>query len=51
MWPNAQFPEDLVTFTEEILNGKHHFMCSVIPSMIKSIFNQLGGGWYKTAVE
>ena len=22
MWPNPQFPEDLVTFTEEILNGK-----------------------------
>ena len=24
---------DLVTFTEEILNGKHHFLCSV-----KSLF-------------
>ena len=23
-----QFPADLVTFTEEILNGKLHFMCS-----------------------
>ena len=22
MWPNSQFPADLVTFTEEILNGK-----------------------------
>ena len=22
MWPNEQFPADLVTFTEEILNGK-----------------------------
>ena len=28
MWPNLQFPEDLVTFTEEILNGKLHFLCS-----------------------
>ena len=28
MWPNPQFPEDLVTFTEEILNEKH-FLCSV----------------------
>ena len=28
MWPNPQFPEDLVTFTEEILNGKLHFLCS-----------------------
>ena len=26
MWPNPQFPEDLVTFTEEILNGKFHFL-------------------------
>ena len=26
MWPNPQFPADLVTFTEEILNGKLHFM-------------------------
>ena len=22
MWPNPQFPADLVTLTEEILNGK-----------------------------
>ena len=25
MWPNPQFPADLVTYTEEILNGKLHF--------------------------
>ena len=25
MWRHPQFPTDLVTFTEEILNGKHHF--------------------------
>ena len=30
MWPNPQFPADLVTFTEEILNGKLHFLCSEI---------------------
>ena len=24
----CKFPEDLVTFTEEILNGKFHFLCS-----------------------
>ena len=29
MWPNPQEPGDLVTFTEEILNGKLHFLCSV----------------------
>ena len=28
MWPNQQFPKDLVTFSEEILNGKHQFLCS-----------------------
>ena len=28
MWLNPQFPADLVTFTEEILNGKLHFLCS-----------------------
>ena len=28
MWPNPQVPADLVTFTEEILNEKLHFLCS-----------------------
>ena len=28
MWLNPQFPEDLATFTKEILNGKLHFLCS-----------------------
>ena len=28
MWPNLLFPAHLVTFTEEILNGKVHFLCS-----------------------
>ena len=30
MWPNPQFPADLVTFTKEILKGKLHFLCSVL---------------------
>ena len=30
MWPNPQFPADLVTFTEEILNGKLHFLWSAL---------------------
>ena len=30
MRPNPQFPVDLVTFTEEILNGKLHFLCSAL---------------------
>ena len=29
MWPNPQFPADLFIFTEEILNGKLHFLCGV----------------------
>ena len=29
MWPNPQFPVDLVTFTEDILNGKLHVLGSV----------------------
>ena len=29
MWPNPQFPVDLVPFTEEVLNGKLHFFCAV----------------------
>ena len=28
MRPNPQKTADLVTFTEEILNGKIHFLCS-----------------------
>ena len=29
MWTNPQETSDLVTFTEEILNGKLHFLRSV----------------------
>ena len=28
MWLNPHFPADLVTFIEEILNGKLHFLCN-----------------------
>ena len=28
MWPNTQFPVDLVTFPEETLHGKLYFLCS-----------------------
>ena len=28
MWPNLQFPADLVTLTKEIRNEKFHFLCS-----------------------
>ena len=26
MWPNLQYPADLITFTKEILKGKLHFL-------------------------
>ena len=29
MWPNPEFPSDLVTVTEKFLNGKLNFLCSV----------------------
>ena len=35
-----QFTVDLVTFTEEILNGKLHFLCSV-RSLVKVSINQV----------
>ena len=34
MWPNPQFPADFVTCTKEILNGKLHFLCSVLMLLI-----------------
>ena len=37
MWPNLQFPADLVRFTEEIVNEKLHFLCSV-SSLFCSLF-------------
>ena len=30
MWPNPQETEDLVTFTDEIFNGKPHFCGSAV---------------------
>ena len=41
MWPNPKETADLVTFTEEILNGKLHFLCGVI---VKAMFNK----WIKS---
>ena len=35
MWPNPPKAEDLVTFTEEFLNEKPHFLCSVINKKYK----------------
>ena len=35
MWPKPQETADLVTFTEEILNGKVHFLCSAVWLVVK----------------
>ena len=40
MWPDPQKTADLVTFTEEILNGKLHFLCSASYAP-KIIFSEL----------
>ena len=52
MWANPQFAADLVTFTEEILYGKLHFLCSensrtVASEMFKicRVFNSITE-WY-----
>ena len=34
MWPNPEETADLVTFTEEILNGMIHFLCSAFSLII-----------------
>ena len=35
---SIQFPADMLTFTEEILNGKLHFLCSVLPGDNAEVF-------------
>ena len=47
MWPNPQCPADLVTFTEEILYGKLHFLCSDSLSFKDSSPNS----WYNFTFE
>ena len=43
MWANPREPGNLVTFTEEILNGKLHFSCSV------SVMEIWHSGWQEAA--
>ena len=51
MCPNQQKTADLATFTEEIRNGKLHFLCSdgkqvVVYGFVISIANKLAAdGW------
>ena len=59
MWPDPQqFHVDLVTFTEEILNGELHFLCRVnwTSTDVKwvRIFNPIkmfNGQWRKLSEE
>ena len=39
MWPNPQTPADMVTFTEEILNEKLHFLCSLNRTPVSDCFD------------
>ena len=41
MSPDPQFPADLVTLAEEILNGKLHFLCRVDLASLKSDIDKL----------
>ena len=43
MWQNPQFSADLVTFTEEIFNGKLHFCLVVI--YIWKLWGSYSGSW------
>ena len=45
MWPNTQFPTDLVTFTEEIVNGKLHFLCSVESTVTEIFLSNVPDCW------
>ena len=49
MWPNLQETADSVTFTEDILNGKLHFLCSVRFITLPSQSNT-GGLCYKLEI-
>ena len=40
MWPKLQETEDLVTFTEEIRNGKFNFFCSAMAKLTQAIRRQ-----------
>ena len=60
MWTKPQQTADLVTFTEEILNGKLNFLCSVYGYAVKEVqvnslitnvpLNQLTCGYIREAL-
>ena len=46
MWPNPRFPADLVTFTQEILNGKLHFFAVSASIGASTMFGNGKTIWY-----
>ena len=50
MWPNPQETADLVTFTEEILNGKLHFLCSGYSSSTGSPLQKISAVFLEKSV-
>ena len=40
MWPNPQLSADLIKFTEEIVIGKLHFLCSVWLMFVSFIYRR-----------
>ena len=47
MWPNLQEIVDLVTFTEEILNGKLHFLRSESCHNMESLMQNISLSFYQ----
>ena len=47
MRPNPQFPADLVTFSQKILNGKLHFFCSLLPQALTVIKRDMPRAGFK----
>ena len=41
MGPNPQFPADLITFTEKILNGKLHFFEVILFALTTNAISEL----------
>ena len=42
MWPNPQFPADLVTYTEEIFDGKLNFLWSFFHEEVAGLYQYSG---------
>ena len=51
MWPNLQFTADLVTFTEEIPDGKLHFLSSDAVNMHQRNLQVLATEFYKDKMD